>query len=196
MRTLAIVAVLALATSCASLRLAGLDPLPADAPFRGPEGSYTVTPPSDEWVRVEGNESRRNVDLSLARKSADAWLNVSVLRNRYPTADHALVRGRSRVEGLMSMSSREEGDAVVQSAGGPLPARLGRYCGTFDRELTARDTCFVILAAMDGPTTYVLVGQYRAKDRQLGRDEEMTRLVLSLRVEPPPGPDAERETAP
>jgi len=173
---------LALALSCASWRLARLDPYPAGEPLRGPDGSYELVPPSDEWVRIEDNESRRNVDLSLARRSGDAWLNVSVLQDRYQSPGHALDRGRSRTESLMSIDLREEGDAVVQSAEGPLPARLGRYCGTFDRELRSRDTCFLILATQRDRTTWVVVGQYRVLDPRQDREPEMLELVLSLRA--------------
>jgi hypothetical protein len=178
-----------IAISCASLRLALRDPLPEGEPLRGPEGSYEVVPPTGEWVRVAGNESHRNVDLSLARRSNDAWLNVSVLKDRYRNADDALARGRSRAESLLSVDSRDEQDARVRSPEGDLPARLGVYCGTFDREIRARDTCMVILATLYERTTYVVVGQVRVESGASDRQEELMEIVESLRIDPPAGPE-------
>jgi hypothetical protein len=175
---------LPLILSCASLRLAMLDPYPAGKALRGPEGSYELVPPSEMWVRVERNESQRNVDLALARRSADAWLNVSVVRDRYPTPASAIDRGRSRVEALMSVVSRDEQEVVVPSPDGELPARLGVYCGTFDRELRSRDSCFLILATVFQRMTYVVVGQVRVADSQPDAQDELTMFVRSLRIRP------------
>jgi hypothetical protein len=187
--------VVGLAISCASLRLAWRDPLPEGEPVRGPEGSYELVPPSGEWVRVPGNESHHNVDLSLARRSNDAWLNASVLRDRYWSADDALARGRSRTESLMSIDSRDEQDARVPSPEGELPGRLGVYCGTFDREIRARDTCMVILAALFGRTAYVVVGQVRVGGES-DRQEELMELVRSLRIDPRSDPNSDPNSDP
>ena len=181
MRRVTVALLSCLLVSCTSLRLAGLDPLPMGEPFRGPEGSYTLTPPSGEWVRVERNEGDR-IDLALARRSGDAWLNVSVLPGRFPTAGHALVDARSRMDSLLVTLSREEWDATVPSPEGDRPARLGIYCGTFDRELRSRDNCFVMLATIRAGVTYALVGQVRIRDPEPGRQDELERLVRSLRL--------------
>jgi hypothetical protein len=170
-----------LGLGCASLRLAGLDPLPTGEPFRGPEGSYTLTAPSDQWVRTPDNEGER-IDLALARKTGDAWLNVSVLPGRFATPEQALAHARTQADALMQTVSRDERDATVPAPEGDLPARFGRYCGTFDRELRSRESCFVLLATIRGDTTYALVGQVRVQDPLDGREPELERLVRSLRL--------------
>lgn len=158
-------------------------PFPAGHPLRGPHGSYELVPQTETWVRAPGNESKRNVDLSLEREGSDAWLNVSVLPNRYPTAQLALERGRSRVEGLMSVGHRTEEDLTVPSPEGDLEARLGVYCGTFYRELRARETCFVLLATRYRQNPYVLVGQVRVDDDPDGDGLfELMAFVKSFRI--------------
>lgn len=167
--------------ACASWRLAGLEPLPMGEPFRGPEGSYTLTPPSGEWVRVEDSEGDR-IDLALARRSNDAWLNVSVLPRRFATAELALADARSRMDSLMLTLTREEWEVTVPSPEGDRPGRFGIYCGTFDRELRSRDSCFVMLTTIRAELTYALVAQVRIRDPEPGRQDELERLVRSLRL--------------
>lgn len=171
-----------LAAACASLRLASLDPLPAGEPVRGPQGSYQLTPPSDRWVRLEDREREQNLDLALARQTNDAWLNVSVLPGRFPSPGMALAYARSQADALMTTFSRDESDLTVPSPDGELPARMGIYCGTFDRELRSRDNCFVMLTTLRGDVTYALVGQVRIRDPEPGLQDELERLVRSLRV--------------
>lgn len=171
--------------ACASLRLASLEPLPAGEPVRGPEGSYLLTPPSDHWVRLEDRERERNLDLALARKSNDAWLNVSVLPGRFPSPGMALAFARGQVDALMTTFSRDEREVTVPSPDGELPASLGIYCGTFDHELRSRDNCFVILTTLRGDVSYALVGQVRIQDPEPGRMDEIERLIRSLRLVDP-----------
>jgi hypothetical protein len=173
---------------CTSWRLARLDAYPMGEPLRGPQGGYALVPSSEAWVRTPENEGA-SVDLALARQSNDAWLNVSVVRGRLPTAALALETARARADALMTTASRQERDLVVPSPEGDLPARMGVYCGTFDREMRAHDNCFVMLAAVRGEAAYVLVGQVRIRDPESGRLDELERLVASLRlVEPEVSP--------
>jgi hypothetical protein len=178
------VALLVLA-SCAASRLARLDPLPSGEPWRGPAGSYELELPSDVWVRLEKNEREGNIDLSLARQSADAWLNVSLVEERFPTADLALAGARARMDSLLATVSRDEREIAVPTPDGEVEGWLGVYCGAFDREIRSRDTCFVILATVWKDTAYVLVGQVRVKDPEPGRQDELERLVGSLRLTAP-----------
>jgi hypothetical protein len=173
-----------LALLLASCTSSQLDPLPSGEPWRGPQGSYELEMPSDAWVRLEKNEHDENIDLSLARQSADAWLNVSVLKDRFPTAEMALAGARARMDSLLMTVSRDEREIRVPAPAerGDVDARIGVYCGTFDRELRSRDTCFVILATVWDDTAYVLVGQVRVKDPEPGRQAELERLVGSLRL--------------
>ena len=182
---------------CASWRLARLEPYPIGEPLRGPRGGYELRPPSDAWVRLEENEGDQ-LDLSLARQTGDAWLNVSVVPDRLPTAAIALESARARADALLTTTTRLERDVSVAAPEGELPARLGVYCGTFDREMRARDSCFVILAAVRDRTAYVLVGQVRVKDPEPGRQDELERFALSLRLlaEEERGGDGEEETSP
>jgi hypothetical protein len=168
-------------TSCAAMRLAWLDPLPMDQPVVGQDGSYELVPPSDRWVRLSDNERGEQIDLSLARSSNDSWLNVSVLVDRFPTAGLALEYARTQADGLLTTISRDEREVAVPSPDGEVAARMGVYCGTFDRELGSRDSCFVMLAAVWQQTSYMLVGQVRIGDDP-GRQAELERLVLSLRL--------------
>ncbi len=180
-RFAAVVAAL-VCVSCTSIRLASQDPYPAGQAVAGPDGGYALTPPSEHWVRAEWNETAETIDWALAHQEGDAWLNVSVLRGRFATAELALARARAEVDALMLTVSRNERDVVVPSPAGELPARLGVYCGSFDRELRSRDNCFVLLAAQQAEVSYALVGQVRVRDPEPGRQDELERLVLSLQL--------------
>ncbi len=173
---------LGLVASCASLRLASEGPLPGGEPVRGRDGTYEVVPPTETWVRISENEAEPNVDLSLARNPADAWLNASVLPGRFPSADAALAEVRARAETMLTVTRRAETDVAVPGPDGHLPGRLGEYCGTFDRELRSRESCFVVLAVLRDRTAYVLVGQVRLHDPEPGRHDELTTFVRSLRI--------------
>jgi hypothetical protein len=181
---------------CASLRLHWLEPFPAGEPLVGPEGSYQLTPETGHWVRIERNEDHDNIDLSLARNSGDAGLNVSVLQGRFPTPSLALAHARAQVDAMMTTISRLEVDVAISSPEGDLPGRMGVYCGTFDRELRSRDNCFVMLATLRGTVVYVLVGQVRVKDPEPGRQDELERLVLSLELIDPEAPTASSTSSP
>ncbi len=183
-RGIAILALLFL-TSCTSLRLARLDPLPAGETFAGPEGSYQLVPPSDRWVRLTDNEGDANIDLSLARNSNDAWLNVSVLPGRFATADLALAYARGQADALMATFFRDERDVGVPAPEGDVAGRMGVYCGTFDGELRSRESCFVMLATVWKETSYLLVGQVRESESESGRRGELEGLMLSLRLVAP-----------
>ena len=93
-----------------------------------------------------------------------------------------LESARARADALLTTTSRDERDVSIGAPEGELPARLGVYCGTFDREMRARDSCFVILAAVRERTAYVLVGQVRVKGAEPDRQDELERFVLSLRL--------------
>ncbi len=177
-----ILALLVVFCGCASMRLSSRDPLPEGEPIAGPSGHYELVPPSGEWVRADWNEDESKIDLSLAHQQGDAWLNVSVLPDRFPEAADAIAHGRAQVDSMMLTSSREEEVVEVAAPEGPLPARVGTYCGTFDREIRARDSCFVLLATVRDRTSFVLVGQVRVRDPELGRLHELRRLAASLRL--------------
>lgn len=180
------------AAGCTHIRLASQDPLPAGQPLRGPEGSYTLTPPSEHWVRAEWNESADTIDWALAHQEGDAWLNVSVLPGRFATAELAFAHARAQADALMATVSRDERDVSIPSPEGGLAGRMGVYCGHFDRSLRSREDCFVLLAVLRGDVTYALVGQVRLRDPEPGRRDELERLVASLRVVDGPG-DAPHE---
>lgn len=177
-----LICALAAVLSCTSIRLASREPYPAGHPVRGPEGSYQLTPPGDHWVRADWNEGAENIDWALAHQEGDAWLNVSVLPDRYASARLAFEHARAQADALMITVSREERELTVASPEGALPAHLGIYCGTFDRELRSRDSCIVLLATMRGDVTYALVGQLRVRDPEPGRQDELLRLMESLRL--------------
>ncbi len=173
---------LGLVASCAGLRLASHSPLPGGEPVRGSDGTYEIAPPTETWVRVSKNEAEPNIDLSLARNTADAWLNASVLPERFPSADAALAEARAQAEAMLTVTRRAETDVSVPGPDGDLPGRLGEYCGTFDLELRSRESCFVVLAVLRDRTAYVLVGQVRLHDPEPGRHDELTTFVRSLRI--------------
>jgi hypothetical protein len=133
-------------------------------------------------VRISANEAESNVDLSLARNTADAWLNASVLTGRFPSADAALAEVRAHAEAMLTVSRRAETDVAVTGPDGDLAGRLGEYCGTFDLEFGSRESCFVVLTVLRGHIAYVLVGQVRLRDPEPGRRDELIALVRSLRV--------------
>lgn len=182
MRLAGAVLAVALVVSCASLRLASLAPLPGGEPVRGSDGSYELTPPTQTWVRIAAHEAEPNVDLSLARNTGDAWLNVSVLRERFPSADAALAHARAVAESMLAVTHRAEEEVAVAGPDGHLGGRLGEYCGTFDLELGSRESCFVVLAVLRARTAYVVVGQVRILDPEPGRQDELDRFVRSLRI--------------
>ena len=181
MRIAAAALVLALVASCADPRLDSRAALPGGEPVRGGHGTYEVVPPTETWVRISENEAEPNIDLSLARNTADAWLNVSVLTERFPSPDAARAEARAGAEAMLTVIRRVETDVAVAGPDGDLPGRLGEYCGTFDRELGSRESCFVVLTALLGDTSYVLVGQVRVQ-AESGRRDELTAFVRSLRL--------------
>ncbi len=173
---------LGLVASCASLRLASRSPLPGGEPVRGSDGTYEIVPPTEAWARISENEAESNVDLSLARNTADAWLNTAVLQERFPSAHAALAAARAQAEAMLTVTRRAETDVSVPGPDGDLPGRLGEYCGTFDRELRSRESCFVVLTVLRDRTAYVLVGEVRLHDPEPGRHDELTTFVRSLRI--------------
>lgn len=190
------VATSACTSACASLRLASLDAIPAGTRLSGPSGGYELTLPTDAWARNPADEERGRIDLALVRKSGDAWLNVSVMADRYPAADLALAAARTRADALMLASEREERDVAVVGPAGALPGRLGVYCGSFDREVRSRDSCFVIQTVVDGRTAWLLVGQVRMHEGGDERRDELERLMGSLRILSTAPPQAREQVVP
>ena len=148
--TLLVAVVVALAVTvvgCAAWRLGRLPHYQAGVTLRGPAGGYALVPPTGAWVRIEENEQGK-IDLALARDTANAWLNVSVAPGRGGTPEEVLSRARAEVDALLATAERREELVSISSLEGTAPARLGVYCGTFDRELRAGQSCFVLLGAV------------------------------------------------
>ena len=177
-------------SACARLRLASLEPYPAGARIAGPSGGYELTTPTDAWARNPRNEGSGHIDLALARKSGDAWLDVSVVTDRYATADLALAPARARANSLMLADERDERDVIVPAPEGGIAGRQGVYCGSFDREMRARDNCFVILTVVRDRTAWVLVGQAHVRGDDDLRRPELEQLMDSLRILPAAPPQA------
>lgn len=172
---------------CASLRLARLPHYPAGEALPGPAGSYSLEFPSNAWVRLKYSETTTGLDWSVGRDSADAWLNVSLATDRYRNAQAVLASARDQAEALMAIGRRDERDVSVSSPSGPLPARRGVYCGTFDLEVGTASTCFVILGVVWDERAFLLVGQVR--EARAGVREELEALVDSLQlIEKQPAP--------
>ena len=170
---------------CLPVRL----PLAEGVPVRGPAGSYTITPPSDAWERRPQTEDER-IDLAVRRVSRDAWLNVSVLPGRFPTAEEAFADARARTDSILQTGFRDESIATVGAPGGDIAAHFGVYCGRFDRELLSRESCIMLLTTLRGAVTYALVGQVRIDgddEASLERRVELESLIRSLRLVDRPG---------
>jgi hypothetical protein len=103
--------------------------LEAGIPIQGMSGLYTVTPPSDRWLKNGwGGEPAENKDLGILSETGTAYLDFTIVTRSEETAEMLSKSGIQWAINLDKSSNGELTTTLVEVENALEEAAISRYC--------------------------------------------------------------------